>query len=129
MRSEQLVRVDRRYGLPPITEGAVLRHDKGLVLLFAQQREHVLHQLTQPAVSAQRAERSGVEEEEQRAETEQTSLRVPPSAPETVGRQRKKRDGRLFSHQVSLFGWIYTTAHDTKLPKQPEVNKILRWTR
>lgn len=48
--SEQLVGVDDWYGLSPVTEGAVLWHDKGLVLLFTQQREYVLHQLTEPAV-------------------------------------------------------------------------------
>lgn len=49
--SEQLLQVDVQQGLPPVTEGAVLRQDKGLVLLFAQQREHVLHQLTESAVT------------------------------------------------------------------------------
>lgn len=53
-RSEQLVWADGRQRLPPVAEGAVLGHGEGLVLLLAQQREHVLHQLTQPAVSAER---------------------------------------------------------------------------
>lgn len=51
--SEQLVQVDVRYGLSPVTERAELWQNKGLVLLFAQQREHVLHQLTEPAVAAE----------------------------------------------------------------------------
>ena len=51
--SEQFIRVDVRYGLSPVTEGAELWHEEGLVLLFAQQREHVLHQLTQPAVAVE----------------------------------------------------------------------------
>lgn len=48
--SEQFIRTDDWYGLSPVTERAVLWHDKGLVLLFTQQREHMLHQLTEPAV-------------------------------------------------------------------------------
>lgn len=55
-RSEQLVGVDGRQRLPPVAEGAVLGHGEGLILLFAQQREHVLHQLAQPAVSAEETE-------------------------------------------------------------------------
>lgn len=51
--SEQLVQVDGWYGLPPVTERAELRHEEGFVLLFAQQREHVLHQLAQPAVTTE----------------------------------------------------------------------------
>lgn len=47
---QQFIRVDVWYGLSPITERAVLWHDKGLILLFAQKREHMLHQLTKPAV-------------------------------------------------------------------------------
>lgn len=52
--SEQIIRVDDRYGLSPVTERAVLGHDKCLVLLFTQQREHMLHQLTKPAVSVEK---------------------------------------------------------------------------
>lgn len=59
--SEQLIQVDGWYGLPPVAERAELGHDEGLVLLFAQQREHVLHQLAQPAVTVQRL--GGGEEE------------------------------------------------------------------
>jgi len=50
---EQLIRVDAGYGLPPVAERAVLRQDEGLVLLFTQQGEHVLHQLTEPAVTVE----------------------------------------------------------------------------
>lgn len=52
--SEQLVEVDDWNGLPPVAEGAELWHEEGLVLLLAQQREHVLHQLAQPAVTVDR---------------------------------------------------------------------------
>lgn len=52
--SEQLVQVDDWDGLPPVAEGAELWHEEGFVLLFAQQREHVLHQLAQPAVPVER---------------------------------------------------------------------------
>lgn len=48
--SEELIGVDGGYGLPPVTERAVLGHDEGFVLLFAQQRKHVLHQLAQSAI-------------------------------------------------------------------------------
>lgn len=48
--SEQFIWIDFWYRLSPVTERAVLWHYKGLVLLFAQQREHVLHQLTQSAI-------------------------------------------------------------------------------
>lgn len=71
--SEELVRVDVWYGLPPVTERAVLRHDEGLVLLFAQQREHMLHQLAKPAVAAVEASGShetGAEGESGRETTE-----------------------------------------------------------
>lgn len=61
-RSEQLVGVDARQRLPPVAEGAELGHGEGLVLLLAQQREHVLHQLAQPAVSAERRDEAGVKE-------------------------------------------------------------------
>lgn len=50
--SEQFIWIDFWYWLSPVTERAVLWHYKGLVLLFAQQREHVLHQLTQSAIAA-----------------------------------------------------------------------------
>ena len=49
--SEQFIGVDVWYGLSPVAERAVLWHDKSLVLLFAQQREHMLHQLTEPAIA------------------------------------------------------------------------------
>lgn len=52
--SEQLLQVDGWDGLPPVAERAELGHDEGFVLLFAQQREHVLHQLAQPAVTVER---------------------------------------------------------------------------
>lgn len=52
--SEQLVQVEDWNGLPPEAEGAELWHEEGLVLLLAQQREHVLHQLAQPAVTVER---------------------------------------------------------------------------
>lgn len=52
--SEQVIGVDEWYGLSPVTERAVLRHDKCLVLLFTQQREHMLHQLTKPAITVER---------------------------------------------------------------------------
>ena len=48
---EQFIRVDVWYGLSPVTERAVLRQDKGLVLLFTQQGEHMLHQLAETAVT------------------------------------------------------------------------------
>ena len=48
---DQFLGVDVGYGLSPVAERAVLRQHKGFVLLFTQQREHVLHQLTQPAVT------------------------------------------------------------------------------
>lgn len=51
--SKQLIQVDGRYGLPPVAERAELWHEEGFVLLFAQQREHVLHQLAQPAVTVE----------------------------------------------------------------------------
>lgn len=120
-RSEQLVGVDRQDGLPPVTEGAELRHDKGLVLLLAQQREHVLHQLAQPAVSVERPERSEVKEKEQRAEREQTSLRVPPSAVETVGRQRKTPNlQRGFTLWLDLH---YSSRHQTPVCSKKEVER------
>lgn len=56
--SEQFIRVDDWYGLSPVTERAVLWHDEGLVLLFTQQREYVLHQLTKPAVTVEKQTRS-----------------------------------------------------------------------
>lgn len=56
--SEQFVGVDVWYGLSPVTERAVLWHDKSLVLLFAQQREHMLHQLTEPAIAVEEGSRS-----------------------------------------------------------------------
>lgn len=56
--SEQFIRIDDWYGLSPVTERAVLWHDKGLVLLFTQQREHVLNQLTEPAVPVGKEMRS-----------------------------------------------------------------------
>lgn len=56
--SEQFIRIDEWYGLSPVTERAVLWHDKGLVLLFTQQREHMLHQLTKSAVTVERERRS-----------------------------------------------------------------------
>lgn len=49
--SEQFIGVDVWNGLPPITERAVLWHKKGLVLLFTQQRKHMLHKLTQSAIA------------------------------------------------------------------------------
>lgn len=55
---EQFIRVDVWYGLSPVTERAELRQDKGLVLLFTQQREHMLHQLTKPAVTVEKRTRS-----------------------------------------------------------------------
>lgn len=58
--SEQLVQVDGCYGLPPVAERAELWHEEGFVLLFAQQREHVLHQLAQPAVTVERRGRDSV---------------------------------------------------------------------
>lgn len=72
--SEELIRVDVWYGLPPVTERAVLWHDKGLVLLFAQQREHMLHQLAKPAVAAVEASRSQRQNErrEQREKARET---------------------------------------------------------
>lgn len=51
--SEQLLQVDDWDGLPPVAERAELWQDEGFVLLFAQQREHVLHQLAQPAVTVE----------------------------------------------------------------------------
>lgn len=57
--SEQLVQVDDWDGLPPVAEGAELWHEEGFVLLFAQQREHVLHQLAQPAVPVERQRGGG----------------------------------------------------------------------
>lgn len=89
-RSEQLVGVDGRQRLPPVAEGAVLRHGKGLVLLLAQQREHVLHQLAQPAVSAER--RNGAKGQGGRKRIEIMKGLLPPPPPPTqerVGRQRK----------------------------------------
>lgn len=55
--SEQLIQVDGWYGLPPVAERAEFGHEEGLVLLFAQQRKHVLHQLAQPAVTTERTEK------------------------------------------------------------------------
>lgn len=51
--SEQLLQVDDWDGLPPVAERAELWQDEGFVLLFAQQREDVLHQLAQPAVTVE----------------------------------------------------------------------------
>lgn len=56
--SQQLIRVDVGYGLSPVTERAELWHDKGLVLLFTKQRKHVLHQLTEPAITIEEKTRS-----------------------------------------------------------------------
>lgn len=88
-RSEQLVGVDGRQRLPPVAEGAVLRHGKGLVLLFAQQREHVLHQLAQPAVSAER--RNSAKGQGDRKRIEIMKGLPPPPTQERVGRQREAR--------------------------------------
>lgn len=51
--SEQFIGVDVWYGLSPVTERAVLWHEKGLVLLFTQEREHMLHKLTQSAITTE----------------------------------------------------------------------------
>lgn len=63
--SEQFIRVDEGYGLSPVTERAVLWHDKSLVLLFTQQREHMLHQLTKPAVTVEKKTRLERQKERQ----------------------------------------------------------------
>lgn len=58
--SEKFIEVDDWDGLSPVAKRAELWHDKGFVLLFTQQREHVLHQFAEPAVPAERQERAGV---------------------------------------------------------------------
>lgn len=58
--SEQFIKVDDWDGLSPVAERAELWHDKGFVLLFTQQREHVLHQLAEPAIPAETQKWAGV---------------------------------------------------------------------
>lgn len=104
-RSEQLVGVDGRQRLPPVAEGAELGHGEGLVLLFAQQREHVLHQLAQPAVSAEGDGMERGSRGRKRIEI-MKGLQLPPSQ-ERVGRQRK---ARLFSRFMRFCFFLFVLA-------------------
>lgn len=72
--SEQFIRIDEWYGLSPVTERAVLWHDKGLVLFFAQQWEHMLHQLTKSAVTVERERETRSERQNSGPETFSASL-------------------------------------------------------